>query len=295
MIVKVLDNCQRLPLMRTKYREVMTWVRAVLKGHDLTAHYDDGTSHLDERSQYGMAHSDRGTSHSDERSQYEMTHSDGEASHSDERSQYGMTHSGGTDAVTLLIRRIIAEAETEVALETVAKGTETDAFHPELKSKTGMQQSQSVIGPSHIVPQLSHSMKETSQSHATSEGSLELRSSSGFQPSSPSSGEATPTSLLERCVYGVAVCSVRCPAYYKALYRLAATLHSLGHSQASDPCTAHTSQQTCVCVCVCFRWPRACYWGLFLGLWCVHRTNYSLCLCSNPTSLLSVTTPSVSE
>ena len=51
------------------------------------------------------------------------------------------------------------------------------------------------------------------------------------KPVEPLRPEATPTSVLERCVYGVAMVSIRCPAYYKSLYRLASVFHSLGHSQ----------------------------------------------------------------
>ena len=73
----------------------------------------------------------------------------------------------GRDSVTLLVERVIASAEREVALET---GTSD-----------------------HI--------------------------------------KATPTNLLGRCLYGVAMVTIRCPAYYKSLYRLASVFHHLGHSQ----------------------------------------------------------------
>ena len=92
------------------------------------------------------------------------------ADHSDEEetpSRYGTAHSDGLDAVSLFIKKVISDAEREVALETAM--------------------------------------------------------------------ETTPPSVLEQCLYGVAVCSVKCPAYYKSLYRLASTLHTLGQSQASSP------------------------------------------------------------
>lgn len=34
--------------------------------------------------------------------------------------------------------------------------------------------------------------------------------------------------LLQQCLYGVAVCAVRCPTYFKPLYRLSSALFSLG-------------------------------------------------------------------
>ena len=49
-----------------------------------------------------------------------------------------------------------------------------------------------------------------------------------------SSVSQSPTSVLERCVYGVALATVRCPAYYKSLYRLAAIFHQHGHSKVSS-------------------------------------------------------------
>ena len=181
-IAEVVGQCQQLPLGRAEYSEVRAWVRAVLKGH-------------------GRASQSR-------------------AAHSDEESQYGTTHPDEADAVSLLVQRIIADAEREVALETVANSEvamETDTVFEQ------KQLSQSVIGTSHLIPQLPHSTIGPSQLHRA-------------RCSPPSSlPEATPTSLLEQCIYGVAVCCVRCPAYYKSLYRLASTLHSLGHSQASDP------------------------------------------------------------
>ena len=35
-------------------------------------------------------------------------------------------------------------------------------------------------------------------------------------------------SLLQLCFYGVAVCWIRCPAFFKPLYRMAVTLHTIG-------------------------------------------------------------------
>lgn len=99
----------------------------------------------------------------------------------------------GGDAVSQLIWRVIAEAENEVALETVAMG--------DAAMETDKSPEQHEIAKT----------TETSDAPPTNDG------------------------LLEQCLYGVAVCSVRCPAYYKSLYRLASTLHSLGHSQVVPP------------------------------------------------------------
>lgn len=221
-IAEVVCCNRHLPLWGVEYGSLRVWVGAVLRGHNEAP----GTG----------------------------------------PSRHGMAHSDGADAVSLLIQRVIADAEREVALETVATGEaeeimETDDVfqmteRPRMEAETahiGMRPSQTVIGTSQIVTQLPHSIAGTSQSSGTSEGvherrnlqSSAARSTCGATTSISSSSEettcsvpsqATPTSadLLERCVYGVAVCSVRCPAYYKPLYRLASTLHSLGHSQASQ-------------------------------------------------------------
>ena len=61
---------------------------------------------------------------------------------------------------------------------------------------------------------------------------LEQQQSSTCPETTPP--ETTHPGLLEQCMYGVGVCSVRCPAYYKSIYRLASTFHSLGHSQVSE-------------------------------------------------------------
>jgi hypothetical protein len=87
-----------------------------------------------------------------------------------------------------------------------------------------------------------HSLRETPPQHAPpdtvsllvgkviadAEREVALETGKPVQPLRP---EATPTSVLEMCMYGVAMVSIRCPAYYKSLYRLASVFHSLGHSQ----------------------------------------------------------------
>ena len=40
----------------------------------------------------------------------------------------------------------------------------------------------------------------------------------------PSPTSTTAAQLIEQCMYGVAMCAVRCPAYFKPLYRLASVL-----------------------------------------------------------------------
>lgn len=41
------------------------------------------------------------------------------------------------------------------------------------------------------------------------------------------------TDLLQRCIYNIAVCVVRCPAYYKPRYRLAAVLAEIGQTEVA--------------------------------------------------------------
>ena len=45
---------------------------------------------------------------------------------------------------------------------------------------------------------------------------------------------------MQLCFYGVSVCAVRCPAYYKPLYRMASTLQALGLPQVSHLDITHT-------------------------------------------------------
>ena len=48
------------------------------------------------------------------------------------------------------------------------------------------------------------------------------------------------TDLLQRCIYNIVVCVVRCPAYYKPRYRLAAVLAEIGQTEV----TQHTAVTT---------------------------------------------------
>lgn len=61
-------------------------------------------------------------------------------------------------------------------------------------------------------------------------------------------GGVTPTllpqdyvSLFQLCLYGVSVCAVRCPAFFKPLYRLASTLLALGLPHVCRLCRTRNS------------------------------------------------------
>ena len=76
-----------------------------------------------------------------------------------------------------------------------------------------------------------HSAKETPQEQETIDepvgqtGSMSARSS---EPDSPLQHDDIHCQLLQQCLYGVAVCAVRCPTYFKPLYRLSSAFFSLG-------------------------------------------------------------------
>ena len=55
-----------------------------------------------------------------------------------------------------------------------------------------------------------------------------LPSERGSESDSPLSHETVSSQLLQQCLYGVAVCAVRCPNYFKAIYRLSSALLALG-------------------------------------------------------------------
>ncbi len=54
-----------------------------------------------------------------------------------------------------------------------------------------------------------------------------------MSPPAVASQASSYLSLLQLCIYGVAVCAVRYPAFFKPLYRLATTLHAIGLSSVS--------------------------------------------------------------
>lgn len=61
--------------------------------------------------------------------------------------------------------------------------------------------------------------------------------SSSYCETQPSTSGVKHELLLARCLYGVSVCAVRCPAYFKPLYRLAKTLMFLGLPKVILTCT----------------------------------------------------------
>lgn len=48
-------------------------------------------------------------------------------------------------------------------------------------------------------------------------------------------------SVLQLCLYGIAICAVRCPAFFKPLYRLATTLHAIGLTSVRHVCSKRIS------------------------------------------------------
>ena len=53
-------------------------------------------------------------------------------------------------------------------------------------------------------------------------------SSSSEHDYTPLKHASTRSQLLHQCLYGVAVCAIRCPTYFKPLYRLSSALLKLG-------------------------------------------------------------------
>ena len=237
-IAEVVSRCEALPLGGTEGEEVKQWVSRVLGGQA-----ERGTKEKAGGEEYGAG---SGTSVSE---------------------AVGLAHSNGADAVSLLVQSVIADAEREVAMETVARGeAEEEAMETDnvfrsvtssaLPSETTCKESTqpgSGSGMPHIATSLPQLVVGTSQpNRAEAESAAALGEQGGMAASllssmsssgsigsissetSPEPPPLSPADLLERCLWGVAVCAVRCPAYYKPLYRLAATLHSLGHSQASS-------------------------------------------------------------
>ena len=46
--------------------------------------------------------------------------------------------------------------------------------------------------------------------------------------------EHVNSNLLQQCIYGIAVCAVRCPAHFKSRYRLAAVLAKIGQAKVNS-------------------------------------------------------------
>ena len=70
------------------------------------------------------------------------------------------------------------------------------------------------------------------RSPLTKSGSTSVRSS---ESDSPRTHDNAQSQLLQLCLYGIAVCTVRCPAYFKPLYRLSTALFKLGLPNVSYP------------------------------------------------------------
>ena len=69
-------------------------------------------------------------------------------------------------------------------------------------------------------PSLSGAMPSQSKASSSSGRSSES--------DSPLTHSSVRSQLLHQCLYGVAVCAVRCPTYFKPLYRLSSALLKLG-------------------------------------------------------------------
>lgn len=73
---------------------------------------------------------------------------------------------------------------------------------------------------------------------------------------------------LTEAVYGVAMCAVRFPAYFKPLYRLASTLHAMGY-----PHVSHTTVKFVLHI-LYYRRPRCSYWVPYQVVLWKYRTNW---------------------
>lgn len=76
-----------------------------------------------------------------------------------------------------------------------------------------------------IVSQEEESPIIVDEPNYSSPSSTSVRNS---ESDSPLTHDNTWAQLLQQCLYGVAVCAVRCPAYFKPLYRLSSALLALG-------------------------------------------------------------------
>ena len=83
--------------------------------------------------------------------------------------------------------------------------------------------------PSRESPQETHPLGER-QLPLSKTSSSSGRSS---ESDSPLTHASVHSQLLHQCLYGVAVCAVRCPTYFKPLYRLSSALLELGLSKVA--------------------------------------------------------------
>ena len=113
------------------------------------------------------------------------------------------------DTSELHIVRVIKEA---------ANGTPVGESQ---QTSFGQTSDHPILGESSVAPVETGS--PVSKARLPSEGSSE----SG----SPLSHDSVWSQLLQQCLYGVAMCAVRCPNYFKSLYRLSSALLALNLPQ----------------------------------------------------------------
>ena len=78
-------------------------------------------------------------------------------------------------------------------------------------------------------------LKESEQSiHTGSSLSLETLKPASPPPKPVPCIEHVNSNLLQQCIYGIAVCAVRCPAHFKSRYRLAAVLAKIGQAKVES-------------------------------------------------------------
>ncbi len=77
-------------------------------------------------------------------------------------------------------------------------------------------------------PALPQSEQLSTESLSLDEPMQPQSKGSSSSADSPSTHSSVRSQLLHQCLYGVAVCAVRCPTYFKPLYRLSSALLRLG-------------------------------------------------------------------
>lgn len=84
------------------------------------------------------------------------------------------------------------------------------------------------------------SEQQSTESPSLDESMQPQRKASSSSADSPLTHSSAQSQLLHQCLYGVAVCSVRCPTYFKPLYRLSSALLRLGLPKVT---TVHVYQE----------------------------------------------------
>ena len=122
-----------------------------------------------------------------------------------------------------------ATNEEHVNVESMIEASSVDIIHQYSGSEVAALDSECQMSEQ---PKAKHqSAKETPQEQEMIDepvgqtGSMSARSS---ESDSPLQHDDIHCQLLQQCLYGVAVCAVRCPTYFKPLYRLSSALFSLG-------------------------------------------------------------------